>query len=192
MYYDTREWRIARVCRVAGMDEDPSALIGIGERNGRHVPLRGDLGIGRIPDRNVFAELSRQPIAAFLDAQPVVFRMIASGSYGFAHEPDERDAVPRRRWGAVDEHLVRTVGADLVAAAMNLVLLADDAYGFLFSWELMSLTSWALVVSRHTDADNRHAGHVYLVMAAIGTASLLFALAPPEFVQVRCGTGRWP
>jgi hydrogenase-4 component B len=61
------------------------------------------------------------------------------------------------------------------AAAMNLVLIANDAFAFLFSWELMSLTSWALVVSRHTDADSRHAGHVYLVMAAIGTASLLFA-----------------
>ena len=32
-------------------------------------------------------------------------------------------------------------------AAMNLVLLADDAFGFLFFWELMSLSSWALVVS---------------------------------------------
>jgi formate hydrogenlyase subunit 3/multisubunit Na+/H+ antiporter MnhD subunit len=61
------------------------------------------------------------------------------------------------------------------ALAMNLVLIAGDAFGFLFSWELMSLTSWVLVVSRHTDAGNRHAGHVYLVMATIGTASLLFA-----------------
>ncbi len=61
------------------------------------------------------------------------------------------------------------------AAAMNLVLLADDAYGFLFSWELMSLASWALVVARHTEAENRRAGHLYLVMAAIGTAALLFA-----------------
>lgn len=63
----------------------------------------------------------------------------------------------------------------IFVAAMNLVLLADDAYGFLFSWELMSLASWALVVSRHTDAENRRAGHLYLVMAAIGTAALLFA-----------------
>ena len=61
------------------------------------------------------------------------------------------------------------------ALAMNLVLIAGDAFGFLFSWELMSLTSWMLVVSRHRDAESRHAGHVYLVMAAIGTASLLFA-----------------
>lgn len=61
------------------------------------------------------------------------------------------------------------------AAAMNAVLLADDAFAFLFFWELMSLTSWVLVVSRHEDPENRRAGHVYLVMAAIGTAALLFA-----------------
>ena len=61
------------------------------------------------------------------------------------------------------------------AMAMNLVLIADDAFAFLFSWELMSLTSWLLVVARHDDADNRKAGHVYLVMAAIGTVALLFA-----------------
>ena len=63
----------------------------------------------------------------------------------------------------------------LFAAAMNLVLLADDAYAFLFSWELMSLTSWALVVARHTDPESRRAGHLYLIMAAIGTTALLFA-----------------
>jgi len=61
------------------------------------------------------------------------------------------------------------------AGAMNFVLVADDAFTFLFAWELMSLSSWALVVARHTDAECRHAGHVYLVMAAFGTAALLFA-----------------
>src|SRR5258707_6146637 len=30
-------------------------------------------------------------------------------------------------------------------AGMNLVVLADDAFTFLVSWEFMSLTSWALV-----------------------------------------------
>jgi hydrogenase-4 component B len=61
------------------------------------------------------------------------------------------------------------------AAAMNAVLLADDAFGFLFFWEIMSLCSWALVVSRHEEEDSRKAGYVYLVMAAFGTAALLFA-----------------
>lgn len=60
-------------------------------------------------------------------------------------------------------------------AGMNLVLLADDAFSFLLSWELMSLASWALVVSHHTEGDNVRAGFIYLVMASFGTAALLLA-----------------
>ena len=37
-------------------------------------------------------------------------------------------------------------------AAMNLVVLADDAFSFLVSWEFMSLTSWALVIAHHRRA----------------------------------------
>ena len=34
-------------------------------------------------------------------------------------------------------------------AGMNLVLLAADAFTFLFAWEFMSLSSWALVMAHH-------------------------------------------
>ena len=37
-------------------------------------------------------------------------------------------------------------------AGMNLVVVADDAFTFLVSWEFMSLTSWALVMSHHSRA----------------------------------------
>ena len=60
-------------------------------------------------------------------------------------------------------------------AAMNLVLLADDAFTFLVSWECMSLVSWALVVSNHREFANRKAGYVYLLMANFGGIALLFA-----------------
>ena len=60
-------------------------------------------------------------------------------------------------------------------AAMNLVVLADDAFVFLFSWELMSLTSWALVMAHHRQEGNPRAGYVYLVMASFGTLMLLLA-----------------
>jgi formate hydrogenlyase subunit 3/multisubunit Na+/H+ antiporter MnhD subunit len=43
-------------------------------------------------------------------------------------------------------------------AAMNLVVLADDAFSFLVSWEFMSLTSWALVMAHHQERDNVRAG----------------------------------
>ncbi len=58
-------------------------------------------------------------------------------------------------------------------AAMNLVVLAADAYGFLFSWELMSLASWALVLAQHREAENVAAGTLYLLMASFGTLALL-------------------
>jgi hydrogenase-4 component B len=68
-------------------------------------------------------------------------------------------------------------------AAMNLVVLADDAFTFLLSWEFMSLTSWALVMAHHRVADNARAGYIYLIMASFGTLCLLLAfalLAGPE------------
>ena len=39
-------------------------------------------------------------------------------------------------------------------AAMNLVVLSDDAFSFLVSWEFMSLTSWALVIAHHRVSEN--------------------------------------
>ncbi len=62
----------------------------------------------------------------------------------------------------------------LFLLGMNLVLIADDAFTFLLSWEFMSLSSWALVVSRHEEKENRDAGFLYLVMASFGTLALLF------------------
>src|SRR4029079_4649748 len=77
-------------------------------------------------------------------------------------------------------------------AGMNLVVLADDAFTFLVSWEFMSLTSWALVIAHPRERDNLHAGYVYLVMASFGTLALLLTfglLAGPDggytFAQIR-------
>ena len=60
-------------------------------------------------------------------------------------------------------------------AGMNLVVLADDAFTFLLSWEFMSLASWALVMAHHRAADNARAAYVYIVMASFGTLALLLA-----------------
>jgi hydrogenase-4 component B len=77
-------------------------------------------------------------------------------------------------------------------AGMTLVVLADDAFTFLVSWEFMSLTSWALVMSHHRVPENVRAGYVYLIMAGFGTMALLLAfglLAGPDglytFAQMR-------
>jgi len=61
----------------------------------------------------------------------------------------------------------------LFLAGLNLVVLAADAFSFLFAWELMSLASWALVMSHHRESGNAHAGYVYIVMASFSGLVLL-------------------
>src|SRR5947209_586107 len=58
-------------------------------------------------------------------------------------------------------------------AAINLVVLADDAFSYLLCWEFMSLASWALVMAHHRESDNAKAGYIYLLMASFGTLALL-------------------
>ena len=87
-------------------------------------------------------------------------------------------------------------------AGMNLVVLADDAFSFLLSWEFMSLSSWALVMAHHRLPENRHAGFVYILMASFGTLALLLAfglLSGPDgnyaFDAIRSvsqAQGAWP
>ena len=60
-------------------------------------------------------------------------------------------------------------------AGMTLVLIADDAFTFLLSWELMSLASWLLVLANHREGQTASAGLLYLVMASFGVGALLLA-----------------
>src|SRR6266702_3691367 len=73
-------------------------------------------------------------------------------------------------------------------AGMNLVVLADDAFTFLLTWEFMSLTSWALVVAHHDEPGNARAGYIYLVMASFGTLALLLVFdligTPPWWTSI--------
>jgi formate hydrogenlyase subunit 3/multisubunit Na+/H+ antiporter MnhD subunit len=64
----------------------------------------------------------------------------------------------------------------LLLAAMALVVTADDLVLFLIAWEVMTLSSWALVVTDHSVASVRAAGIRYLVASHLATAAL-FLLA---------------
>lgn len=61
----------------------------------------------------------------------------------------------------------------LFLTGMLLVVLADDAFQFMVAWELMSLSSYFLVVFHHEHAANRRAGFLYLLMAHVGGLSIL-------------------
>ncbi|MFM9968251.1 MAG: hydrogenase 4 subunit B [Burkholderiales bacterium] len=58
-------------------------------------------------------------------------------------------------------------------ASMALVMIANDAYGFLVFWEAMALSSYFLVVSDHDKPEIRRAGFLYLLMAHVGAIAIL-------------------
>jgi hydrogenase-4 component B len=61
---------------------------------------------------------------------------------------------------------------NLLMAALELVFVSGDAITFLFAWELMSLTSAALVATEHESRASRRASFLYLAMSHIGTGCL--------------------
>ena len=60
-------------------------------------------------------------------------------------------------------------------ASMALVLIADDAYFFMVTWESMALSSYFLVTFEHHSEQNRKAGFLYLLIAHLGAISILLA-----------------
>ena len=60
-------------------------------------------------------------------------------------------------------------------ASMALVLIADDAYFFMVTWESMALSSYFLVTFEHHSGQNRKAGFLYLLIAHLGAISILLA-----------------
>src|SRR5690349_8575958 len=58
-------------------------------------------------------------------------------------------------------------------ASMAAVILADDAYFFMVSWETMALSSYFLVTTDHKVSAIRSAGYLYLLIAHIGAIAIL-------------------
>jgi formate hydrogenlyase subunit 3/multisubunit Na+/H+ antiporter MnhD subunit len=60
-------------------------------------------------------------------------------------------------------------------ASMGFVLLADDAYAFMFAWETMALSSYFLVTTQHRIPEIRAAGFLYLLIAHVGAIGILLS-----------------
>ena len=65
----------------------------------------------------------------------------------------------------------------LFLAAMVFVFLANDAYSFLFAWEIMAISSYFLVTTDHRIDEIRKAGFLYLLIAHVGAFAILLAFA---------------
>jgi len=56
------------------------------------------------------------------------------------------------------------------------VLLANDGFTFLLTWEMMSLFSFFLVLYEHENPQNHKAAYIYLIMTHVGTVFLMAAV----------------
>src|SRR3989337_2167417 len=63
----------------------------------------------------------------------------------------------------------------LFIAGMFMVVLADDAFFFLISWEVMAASSYFLVMFEDERTENRRAAFLYLVVAHVGAIAILLA-----------------
>lgn len=63
----------------------------------------------------------------------------------------------------------------LFVAGMFLVLISDDAFSFLVSWEVMAVSSYFLVMFEDEKTQNRKASFLYLLIAHIGAVAILLS-----------------
>ncbi len=77
----------------------------------------------------------------------------------------------------------------LFLGTMTSVVLADDAYLFMLSWESMALVSFFLVITDDDQEEVRHAGYLYLLMAHLGSLLILVAFA---LLATHETSGRFP
>lgn len=63
----------------------------------------------------------------------------------------------------------------LLTVSMALVVTASDMISFMLSWELMSISSFFLVIFNYRSSDNRRAGYLYLIFSHAGAMFILTA-----------------
>jgi hydrogenase-4 component B len=73
----------------------------------------------------------------------------------------------------------------LLTAAMALVVAANNLITFLLAWEIMSLSSFFLVIYDYESAQNRRAGYLYFVFSHVGA---LFILAAFGVIHAHAGS----
>ncbi len=71
---------------------------------------------------------------------------------------------------------------NILESAMILVLLADNIMLFLIAWEIMSISSFFLVMSYHNLDEVREAGKIYLIASHIGTFFIIVSFSVLAFL----------
>jgi hydrogenase-4 component B len=65
------------------------------------------------------------------------------------------------------------IALNVLLGALEVVFAADGVIVFLFAWEMMTLSTAALVATEHQERASRRAAYLYLVMSHVGTGCLV-------------------
>lgn len=122
--------------------------------------------------------LAGQPSVLALDGVSGFFMLLLmlAGTAAAAASLDDSDHGHDRKHGHGHDHATAPA-FPVFLGGMALTLLAADAFAVLAGFELMSLASFALVVTHHREPAVRAAGLLYLGMAALSALCLIAALA---------------
>lgn len=108
--------------------------------------------------------LSASPLSAFFLV--AIFGISSIAALYSVHYMDD----PKRAQRTAAHYLF----FGLLVIAMALVVVADGMVPFLLSWELMTISSFFLVMYDHEQEENRRAGYLYFVFSHLG-AMFIFA-----------------
>jgi len=134
------------------------------------------LGVFLLLDPSTFtialgSTMTFTPIDVAYDGLSGVF-VVALGIVGFAASVAALDSV-------VNEPANGITGVAYPTFLLSLLLVfgASDAFAFLLAWEIMAVSSAALVVGARPSPDQVRAGYLYLAITHLATAALLVAFA---------------
>ncbi|MEW6427196.1 MAG: proton-conducting transporter membrane subunit [Thermodesulfobacteriota bacterium] len=159
-------WRNNRLANLSGAGAAALAC-GAGLAGAVAGLLRGDAQEYRFawPAAGMEMVLRTDGLAHFFLA-PLFLLALAAALYGHRYlSPPARGLQAGRHWLAFN----------LLVASMAAVIVAADSLLFLTAWELMSLSSFLLVVQDLGDEQSRRAGWIFLAATHLGT-TLLFAM----------------
>jgi len=142
---------------VLGLDFALSRLTTTTSALSASAPFFGDISLA----------LRVDPLAAFF-LLPIFFIAPIAALYSFHYLEDEKKSL--------------RVAANyfffaILTGSMALVALADNLITFALAWELMSLSSFFLVIYDHEKAETRKAGYIYFIFAQAGAMFIFLAFA---------------
>jgi hydrogenase-4 component B len=129
----------------------------------------------------VTGEVMRARAGSVLGLAPVDIRIDRLSAFflvvlGVAGAACSTYGVGYRAHGSSDRDLT-AAAFPLFLASLALVFAAGDTFAFLFAWEVMALSSAALVVGARPSGEVARAGYLYLAMTHLATAALVVAFA---------------